>query len=212
MLVSAGNCHLLGATSSSLPPPFHSTHTHSLSFYHSSLPLFHSLFLSPSSFPSLTASFYLSLSYSLRSARSYPLLYARRLSKSPATGRKLFRKHFTIESSTGSRVLLFTRIVVLGPAGNPSLSLSFSPSSSIHTSVSRVACCRACCNSRAKNCARSKRLAATRDFCSFEGRRSISVEQPSPVKCLICRRNVNSNSSGERCTADGSRGRKEDAG
>lgn len=51
MLVSAGNCHLLGATSSSLPPPFHSTHIHSLSFYHSALPLFHSLFLSPLPFP-----------------------------------------------------------------------------------------------------------------------------------------------------------------
>lgn len=109
MLVSAGNCHLLGATSfllaSSLPP---------------SRPISLTLIPSSLSLPSRSSSLSLAPSQSAIRPFPYPLLYARRPWKSPATGRKLFRKHFTVESSTSSRVLLFTRTVVLGPAGNPS--------------------------------------------------------------------------------------------
>lgn len=164
MLVSAGNCHLLGATSFlpafSLPLPAYSL---SLSLSRPSSPRFtlRSLFRTPSD-----------------------------SRKAPLRGKSFFESTL-LSKARQARVLLFTRAVVLGPAGKPSSSLFLRlpltpscPVSRAATLVARVARKIACGRGRLAP------LASPGDFYSLKDRRSISVEQP--VKCLICRRNVNS--------------------
>lgn len=111
----------------------------------------------------------------------------------PATlekhGRELFRKHFTVESSRpvrDRRVLLFTRTAVVATTCylfllRPTYAASLVAAMAV------------------RKIARPRKVGTARgDLCSFEGVDRLA-SSTSSLKCLICRRNVN---SFEKCVED----------